>query len=87
MKPMLKSYEAIYEKGSVRWLGKAPILTDGERIIVVVDEMAVGKRSEAARKVLDEAWGAWGLGQTLAEIDRAVTTMREDWERLPEAGP
>ena len=34
---MLKSYEATYEYGRLRWLDKSPELPDGARVIVVCE--------------------------------------------------
>ena len=79
---MLKSYEAIFEKGSLKWIDKEPDIEDGTQVIVVVDTPSLSKyRREEIRKVLDETRGTWGSGKTLDEIDREVDAMRTaSWE-------
>ena len=37
---MLKSYEAIYENGTLNWIGTKPTITKG-KVIVVVEENAI----------------------------------------------
>ena len=80
---MLKSYEATYEKGSLKWLYGEPPLEDGERVIVVVEVSEPSKRrKEEIRSVLDRTRGAWGTGKTLDQIDRKIEAARTaDWQR------
>lgn len=78
---MLKSYEATYEKGRLRWVQEKPEIRDGEKVIVVVDTLEPPKRRrQEIRRALQEARGAWGRGKTLEEIDREIAAHRaEDW--------
>ncbi len=78
---MLKSYEATYEKGRLRWTQEKPEIKDGEKVIVVVDTLEPPKRrGQEIRRALQEARGAWGRGKTLEEIDREIAVRRaEDW--------
>ena len=39
---MLKSYEAIYENGQVKWLNEKPILSSARIIVTVLDELPEG---------------------------------------------
>ena len=41
---MQKSYEAIYERGGLRWVNEHPAISDGEKVLVVV-----GSRPEPRR--------------------------------------
>ncbi|MSS73625.1 MAG: DUF104 domain-containing protein [Candidatus Latescibacteria bacterium] len=34
---MLKSYEATYEKGRLKWLREKPDIEDGKKVIIVVE--------------------------------------------------
>lgn len=48
---MLKSYEAIYENGTLNWLGTKPNFTKG-KVIVVVEENTVENSSSQSIKLL-----------------------------------
>jgi hypothetical protein len=79
----MKSYEAIYEKDTLKWLAERPEIADGEHVIVMVKNREVPDKSEKAkiRETLNRAWGAWGTGKTLDEIDDEIRQMRErDWD-------
>lgn len=78
---MLKSYEAMYEKGRLKWVQGKPEIEDGEKVIVVVETRVPPKRrKQEIHKALKEARGAWGTGKSLAEIDREIEARRtEDW--------
>ena len=80
---MLKTYEATYEDGKLRWVKEIPNIQNGAKVSVTVDVPDdVQRREEEIRKVLDEACGAWGTGKTLEEIDREIETVRKaDWSR------
>ena len=80
---MLKSYEATYEKGSLKWLYGEPPLEDGERVIVVVEvSEPLKRRKEEIRRVLDRTRGAWGTGKTLDQIEREIEAVQTaDWQR------
>jgi predicted DNA-binding antitoxin AbrB/MazE fold protein len=78
---MLKSYEALYEKGRLKWVQEKPHIQDGEKVIVVVETQIPPKRSkQEVHKALQGARGAWGKGKSLAEIDRQIEARRAaDW--------
>lgn len=86
---MLKNYHAIYEKGKLKWINGKPDIKDGTKVTVLIEHQAhprPKRTKEEIRNILDEAWGAWGTGKSLEEIDREIETMREaawsrDWER------
>ena len=78
---MLKSYEATYEKGRLKWIQESPDIEDGEKVIVVVEAKPIlERRKQDIHTALVEARGAWGTGKSLDEIDREISTRREaDW--------
>ena len=39
---MLKSYEAIYENGQVKWLNEQPVLRSARIIVTVLDDLPNG---------------------------------------------
>lgn len=78
---MLKSYEALYEKGRLKWVQGKPDIQDGEKVIVVVETQILPKRPrQEIHRALKEARGAWGRGKSLEEIDREIEARRTaDW--------
>ncbi len=80
---MIRSYEARYEKGRLKWIAEAPEIDDGEKILVIVEKPVFHKSlKEEIHKVLVETRGAWGSDRSLAEIDREINTIRSaDWKR------
>jgi len=80
---MLKSYEAIYRQGQLRWLHQAPPTVDQELRVLVIAEIVEAKTSTKHNlpEVLQQAWGCLGSGKTLDDIDRELQVMRHEWER------
>ena len=80
---MLKSYEATYNHGRLKWVREKPVIDDGRQILVVVESSERARhRPEEIRKALDESRGAWGRGKTPDEIDSDIEDMRRaDWHR------
>ena len=81
---MLKTYEATYDHGKLKWIRGRPVIEDGRQVLVVVDgpKSAGVRLREEIQKALDESLGAWGTGKTLDEIDREINAMRAaDWDR------
>ena len=71
---MLKSYEAIYENGQVRWLTEPPQV-DAARIIIIIEEnTSVPKRRSPSALIA-------GKGRTLGDIVSPIIN-EEDWECL-----
>lgn len=77
---MLRSYQAVYRGGRLRWSAPRPRLAEGTRVIVVVEEDLAAAEREAARRVLDTAWGAWGSNRSPDELDRDLDALRSEWE-------
>jgi hypothetical protein len=80
---MLKSYEAIYSCGYLRWINQsAPDLDKETRVVVVMDiHPEPQKTQETIRELLKRTRGSMGRGKTLDEIDAEIRTMRHEWER------
>jgi len=73
---MLKSYEAIYENGQVKWLGEQPTVQSARLIVTVLEETTAPKvirRSPPASIA--------GKGKTLGDIVSPLVD-EEDWECL-----
>ena len=80
---MLKSYEAIYSHGYLRWINQAPPEPEKEmRVVVVMDiHPEPQKTQENIRELLRRTRGSMGKGKTLDEIDAEICTMRNEWKR------
>lgn len=78
---MLKSYEATFEKGKLKWVRENPEIEDGERVIVLVETRTTSDSSmKDLHRILEEARGAWGTGKSLEDIDREIASRRaSDW--------
>lgn len=74
---MLKSYEAIYENGQVRWLQEQPEVTSARVIVTILEENAP---STPAKRRSPPAAIA-GKGKTLGDIVSPIVD-EEDWECL-----
>ena len=74
---VLKTYEATYEDGRLRWSRESPHIKDGTRVAVVVEaESAPDGRREIVHNAVAAAKGAWGTGKPLDEIDREIAEVR-----------
>lgn len=73
---MLKSYEAIYEQGQLRWLSDQPQVTSARVIITVIEETPP---TQTIRRVASAAIA--GKGQTLGDLV-SPTVDEQDWECL-----
>jgi hypothetical protein len=73
---MLKSYEALYENGQVKWLGEQPSVQSARLIVTVLEEttLPVGKR-----RIFPTALA--GKVQILGDIVSPIVD-EEDWECL-----
>ncbi len=80
---MLKSYEAIYSHGRLRWINQAPPKPEKEmRVVVVMDIYPEPQQpQESIRELLRRTLGSMGKRKTLDEIDAEIRTMRNEWKR------
>jgi hypothetical protein len=72
---MLKSYEAIYEDGQVKWLGDQPAVQSARLIVTVLEEIALPVKR---RFPIDSLAGK---AKTLGDIVNPIVD-EEDWECL-----
>ena len=82
---MLKSYEAIYENGQVKWLGEQPTVPSARLIVTVLEDSDSLVHSEPQvqdipRRRFPPASIA-GKGRTLGDIVSPIVD-EEDWECL-----
>ncbi|MDX1655056.1 MAG: hypothetical protein R3310_07560 [Candidatus Competibacteraceae bacterium] len=79
---MLKSYEAIYDHGRLRWLGETPPLRVQRVLVVVETQEAEPPKSSGDDEIdslLQETAGAWG-DHSAQQVDALINEMRErDW--------
>jgi hypothetical protein len=68
---MLKSYEAIYENGTLNWLGLKPNFTKG-KVIVVVEENTVENNSTQSIKRLKGIAPKPNKIVSIEEMNRAI---------------
>lgn len=82
---MLKSYEAVYSHGYLRWVHQTPPdIAKEMRVIVVLDAAQYYQEEHDRERIhvlLQRTRGALGRGKTLQEIDQEIQTVRKEWER------
>jgi hypothetical protein len=72
---MLKSYEAIYEQGQLRWLSDQPQVTCARVIITIIEETP--SSTQPVCRVASAAIA--GKGQTLGDLVSPILD-EQDWE-------
>ncbi len=70
---MLKSYEAIYENGQVKWLKDTPKVTSARVIITILEDSS----SSNSRRQPPESVA--GKGKTLGDIVSPIVD-EDDWQ-------
>jgi hypothetical protein len=75
---MLKSYEAIYEQGQVRWLSDQPQVTSARVIITILEETPPTTK-QTMHRVAPAAIA--GKGETLGDLVNPIVN-EQDWECL-----
>jgi hypothetical protein len=80
---MLKSYEAIYSHGHLRWINQPPLEQEEEiRVVVVMDIHSKPQPpQESIRELLRRTRGSMGKGKTLGQVDAEIRMMRNEWKR------
>ena len=73
---MLKSYEANYENGQIKWLGEKPSVNSARLIVTVLEETA----SPTVKRRFPPASMA-GTCKTLGDIVNPIVDEK-DWEYL-----
>jgi hypothetical protein len=74
---MLKSYEAIYEKGQMQWLSDQPQVTSARVIVTIIEETIPAPPTP--RRVAPATIA--GKGQTLGDLISPLVD-EQDWECL-----
>ncbi len=79
---MLKSYEAVYEDGKLRWIREHPAARRMKVIVTVLEEDPDAAHGEIVRKaLLERTKGCVRPARSLEEIDADVRQMRDEWQR------
>ncbi|MBE9142563.1 hypothetical protein [Planktothrix mougeotii] len=72
---MLKSYEAIYENGQVKWLSEQPQVTSARIIVTVLEETKIPLKRRIPSALIA------GKAKILGDIISPIID-EEDWECL-----
>ncbi|NJK65407.1 MAG: hypothetical protein HC849_30910 [Oscillatoriales cyanobacterium RU_3_3] len=72
---MLKSYEAIYENGQVKWLSDAPSVTSARVIVTVLEETVQSAKHRTPAAAIA------GKARILGDLVSPVVD-EQDWECL-----
>ncbi len=75
---MLKSYEAVYDHGELKWVGDQP--PDG-RLKVIVTVVEEESEQVALLDFLERTRGCVSPPKSNHEIDSDVRSMPDEWER------
>jgi len=78
---MLKSYEAIYDRGRLHWTRDKPPDSRMRVIVTVIEEEIEALEATQRKALLDQARGSVTPRRTKAEIDRDISEMRSEWRR------
>lgn len=71
---MLKSYEAIYENGQVKWLAEQPAIKTARIIVTILEETAPTQRRTPSVSIA-------GKAKTIGDLITPIVS-EEDWECL-----
>jgi hypothetical protein len=78
---MLKSYEAVYEDGKLRWVREQPDARRMKVIVTVLEEETDAQRAVTGKALLERTKGCVRPGRSREEIDANVRQMRDEWQR------
>jgi hypothetical protein len=78
---MLKTYEAIYENGQLKWLAEQPDLDSARVLITVVEELAQDLPSDGLTKAQRAARALAKLGGTEPDLE---DIPRRQWDGVHE---
>ena len=77
----MPTYEAIYEDGTLEWIGDEPEPGRHRVAVTVLDQEPESRDTVEVERILDESHGAWGRDKSVEEIDEDIEKMRSDWDR------
>ena len=72
---MLRSYEAIYKDGQLKWLSEPPQISSARVIITILEDTTANPTQRVASSAIA------GKGKTLGDIVSPILT-EDDWECL-----
>lgn len=78
---MSKTYEGIYENGTVEWLGARPAEGRHHIVVTVLDPASPRHSLQDVRRMLEATRGAWGRNKSMRDIDDEIELMRREWDR------
>lgn len=73
---MLKSYEAIFENGQMKWVADQPNVTSARVIVTIWEESAPPLQRRTAAPTIA------GQGRTLGDLVSPTIVDEQDWECL-----
>lgn len=76
---MLKSYEAMYENGQVKWLNEQPPVNAARIIVTVLEDPVPDAAGKSKRRFPPTSIA--GKGRTVGDIVSPIVA-EEDWECL-----
>lgn len=72
---MLRSYEAIYKDGQLKWLAEQPQISSARVIITILEDTTAVPTQRVASSIIA------GMGKTLGDIVSPIAT-EDHWECL-----
>ncbi len=78
---MLKSYEAVYEDGKLRWIREQPASKKMRVLVTVLEEETDAATPAALKAMLERAKGCVRPRKSIEEIDADIREVRAEWER------
>jgi hypothetical protein len=78
---MLKSYEAVYEDGKLRWIQEQPAAKKMRVLVTVLEEETDAEAAAVRKAMFERTRGCVRPGKAIEEIDADIRQMRAEWER------
>jgi hypothetical protein len=78
---MLKTYEAIYEDGKLRWVREQPAGRRMKVMVTVLEDEPDARTLAARKEIWQRSKGCVKPGKSIEEIDADIRQMRAEWER------
>jgi hypothetical protein len=72
---MLKTYEAIYENGQIKWLAEQPQVSSARIIVTMLEETKIPSKSRTSSPIIA------GKAKTLGDLISSIVD-EQDWECL-----
>ncbi len=78
---MLKTYEAIYEDGKLRWVREQPVGRRMKVMVTVLENEPDAQTVAAGKEIWRRSKGCVTPGKSIEEIDAYIRRIRAEWER------